>query len=782
MGKRWTRLNRPFLIGFAVGLFFWWWNCLPDPFFEEPYATVVLSREGQLLGARLSSDEQWRFPPGDSIPHHFSKALITFEDKRFFDHLGVDPLALLRAIRDNFRSGRIVSGGSTLTMQTIRLMRSNPDRNLFEKWKEIWMALRLELACSKDEILALYTAHAPFGGNVVGLEAASWRYFGRPPHLLSEAEAASLAILPNAPSLILPGRNGNAYKQKRDRLLNRMAESGSLSKTRRDLSILEPLPGKPVDLPMNAYHLTSRLHRKEPGRAYLTTIDMDIQNLVSDIASRHSRDQSASGIYNIGVLVADVRSGEVTAYIGNSPGLYEHEGHVDMISARRSSGSILKPFLYAALYDEGTINPRTLVPDIPVYLNGFYPENFDKEYRGAIPAGEALARSLNIPSVLLLRDFGVDRFLKTLHNMGFTTLDRSSDDYGLSLILGGGEVTLWELGGAYAQLTRVSRHFAETSGKYYRSDLHGLTLFTSNEKDSEPSLQPYGLGAGAQYLVLKDLQEVSRPDEMLAWESFGSGRIAWKTGTSFGFRDAWAVGTDGDKVVAVWVGNADGEGRPGLIGTRVAGPVLFEVFRSLGTRSSINLPQNDLIPQLICRESGFLMGQDCPSGDTLLLPTRAVNVGTCPWHRTILVDETQMLRYNGDCLPKDGNFKRKVWFDLPPAMSHFYERSHPRDPLPPLSPQCLSEKAPMEMIYPRDLQRIALPLDRNGMMSEAIFEVAHRVDDAIIYWYVDEHFLGTTRQDHKMSIQEIPGDHQLVIIDDAGNELKVPFKVIQTRP
>ncbi|MDR1411275.1 MAG: transglycosylase domain-containing protein, partial [Spirochaetaceae bacterium] len=440
---------------------------LPDPLFSPPYSPVLYGRGGELLGARVARDGQWRFPPGPQVNGRFAAALLEYEDRRFRYHPGIDPVAVCRAFFQNLRAGRIVSGGSTLTMQTIRLSRQSSrreaglsaGRTLLEKAVEAVLALRLEIALSKDEILALYAAHAPFGGNVVGLEAASWRWFGRSAEDLSWAEAAALAVLPNSPSLVHPGRNRELLREKRDALLGRLFSRGLIGEETFFLARSEALPAEPLPLPQLAPHLLSRILGEQGGGqgAYSridTTLDKAMQEQADRIMNRWALRFAENNVMNGACLVMDTPSGEVRAYIGNVRS--SEAADVDIIDSPRSSGSILKPFLFAAMLDSGDILPVSLVSDIPTRVGSYSPENISRNYLGAVPAASALARSLNIPAVRSLRRYGVSRFARLLRSLGVSTLFRPDDEYGLPLILGGAEVTLWDMAGLYAGLARTS--------------------------------------------------------------------------------------------------------------------------------------------------------------------------------------------------------------------------------------------------------------------------------------------------------------------------------------
>ena len=490
---------------------------------------------------------------------HFEQAIIAFEDKRFKHHIGIDPLAIGRAIVQNSKEGKIKSGASTLTMQVIRLSRKGKSRNIWQKMIEAIWALRLECSYSKSEILKLYASHAPFGGNVVGLEAASWRYFKKSPAQLSIAESAMLAVLPNAPSLIHLSKNREKLVQKRNRLLNKMMVEGIITKEDYELSLLETIPESPYPLPALSRHLLEYVNEKLPGQMVESSLDREVQMMLNEIAQYHNHINAQSDIHNMGILVLDTPTGNVLGYLGNAPGA-QREASVDMIQAHRSSGSVLKPFLYAYLLEEGQMMPRSLLKDVPTQIQGFNPKNYNRKYSGATTADRALAMSLNVPAVLSLQKYGVEPFIHRLQGLGFKSINKSAEHYGLSLILGGAEVSLWQLCGAYASLGRILMRFNK-EGRYSQKDVHPPSVRSIIPSASD-SYQPTTLSAGSIYNTFSAMLQVLRPIEEGEWQQFESSRpLAWKTGTSYGHRDAWAVGVSPRYTIGVWVGNANGEGK-----------------------------------------------------------------------------------------------------------------------------------------------------------------------------------------------------------------------------
>jgi penicillin-binding protein 1C len=769
--------------GVIVLLLAIFWFSLPSPLFDDPYATVVYDRNGKLLGARIAADGQWRFPALDSVPDKFTTCLLHFEDRQFFWHPGFNPVSLVRAAIQNIKARKIVSGGSTLTMQTIRLSRQGKPRTVLEKMIEIWLAMRLELTNSKKAILSEYASHAPFGGNTVGLGAASWRYFGRPPEGLSWAEAAVLAVLPNAPSAIHPGRNRDDLLQKRNRLLRVLLNEGIIDMVTYNLSSEEPLPQSPMPLPNLAPHLVARVYKEKPGTQYYSTVDGDLQEKALAAGRRYQEMMKANLIFNAAIIVIDLHSDEVIAYVGNTADQEDplHSPDVDIIMAPRSSGSILKPFLYAAMMDAGELLPGMLIPDVPSYYSGFSPKNFSQTYDGAVPAKLALSRSLNIPAVYLLKEYGVQPFYDMLKKLGMTTLDKPSSHYGLSLILGGAETRLWDISTMYTNMGRTLMSYIENDRDYRGVQTGTPTLGMESRGMESLGTESQVYSAGAAWLALDALRDVNRPEEEEGWQSFASSReIAWKTGTSFGFRDAWAVGMTSDYLVGVWVGNADGEGRPGLTGVSAAAPLMFEVFRLLPASPHWFLAPYDQLEKVeVCRQSGHRPSVYCPDRDSVYISLNGLKSLPCPFHHLLQLDATGRYRVNADCYPAE-KIVRQPWFILPPAMGTYYKFRDPfYKPVPPLLAGCIDDRQKvMQFIYPAGDKKLMIPIGSDGKPGEVVFEAAHQVPSTIIYWNLDDEYLGTTRDIHKMSLQPSKGEHVLTLVDENGNRLVTKIEVV----
>ena len=728
-----------------------------------PYSYALYDKIGTLLGASVASDGQWRFSPG-TVPDKFAQAVIVFEDKRFYYHLGIDPIAVLRAVVSNIRAGRIVSGASTLTMQTMRLLAGNKPRTFGQKCKESLLAVIAEIRLGKAKILSLYAAHAPFGGNVIGIEAASWRYFNRSSASLTWAEAATLAVLPNQPSLVHPGANRAVLLKKRNTLLQELYARGRIDAQTLELSLAEPLPAKPYPLPSGAPHYLELLKKTNPSAArFYTDLDSGMQKNLYRILERHSRELSRKGIDNAAALIIETATGKVLAYCGNT-GLDGRNGTtsaVDIVQARRSSGSLLKPFLYAAMLDSGRLLPDQLVIDIPTRIGSYKPDNNVPLYRGAVPASEALSRSLNIPAVRMLREYGISHFLDYLKRCGFTTFTRSVDEYGLPLILGGGEITLYEAVYAYAQLMNAACSRSGYSGEHV-----------------------FPVSAGAAWLTLKALTEGVRPDDEALWRVFaGSKRIAWKTGTSNGNRDGWAIGTTEAYTVGVWFGNAEGQGRQDLQSIRTAAPVLFEIFASLPAAHWPAAPSESLKEETFCADSGYIAGRYCSRTVKGFRPAQAPQGTVCPY--CTAVSFTPDGRFQADMSDMTGEYAGQFpfiqnRFVLPPAVEYYYTRFAANyKKLPPfVAGHQGGASSQLAILFPEQGARIVIPVEIDGSAGAMIMQAAARDIGTVIYWDIDGVYLGSTQGTHTMTVRPKIGTHVLTVTDSLGARRVRTFEVL----
>jgi len=781
--RRKTKIKLLVLVVLLICFYF----SLPKTLFNAPTSYILEDKNGELLNATIAADGQWRFPFNEKVPQKFIDCITAFEDKRFFYHPGVDPVAFGRAVIKNIKGKGSTQGGSTISMQVIRLSEKNSNRNIWNKLKESILAVRLECRYSKKKILALYASNAPFGGNVVGLDAAAWRYYGNNPEKLSWGQMATLAVLPNAPSLVHPGKNRDALLRKRNSLLDKLVLDKKLTRQDGELAKMEPLPGMPLPLPQNATHLFQRF-KKENGNAVpatkiITTIDNALQKNVATILHQHQAVLKGNGINNTCALVLDVETGNALAYVGNisDRANKEMESDVDVVSAPRSPGSALKPVLYAAMLSDGLILPNSLIADVPMQIGNYAPKNFDLGYDGAVPAANALSRSLNIPAVKLLQQYKYQRFYETLKQCGITTLNRNADTYGLSLVLGGCEVTMWDMAGMYASMARTLNHQSANKGKADPKDFHEPNYLSQKPKVKSQN-QGVPLDATSIYFTFQAMREVMRPGEEGLWQQFSSSQtIAWKTGTSFGFRDGWAIGITPKYVVAVWVGNTDGEGRPDLVGIKTAAPILFDIFRLLPTVSWFSKPLYNFSYVPVCRQSGYRANLDCRDIDTLFMPANAVKSPLCPYHRMVNLDATGAYRVTADC-ESPSAMQHVSWFVLTPAMEfYFRQKSADYKVLPPFKPGCeFSDAGKMiEIIYPLPNAKIYVPLEINGERGKTVFSAAHRKASAKIFWSLDDSFVGTTQNFHQVALNPSVGKHIITLVDESGVSVSREFEIVE---
>lgn len=758
LSNRWVRWGLiPFCM-FLMLILLW-----PARIPSYAYSSIVNDAEGNLLSAAVAADGQWRFPPPDSVPYRARQSILYFEDEYFHWHPGINPVSLARATWQNVHDGKIVSGASTITMQIARMMTNNR-RTIGNKLSEMVVALNLELRFSKEDLLIKYASMAPFGGNVVGLEAASWRYFGRPPHLLSWAESATLAVLPNNPGSIFPGNQDASLLTKRNRLLLKLKSKQVIDEQTYSLALLEPIPSAPLRIPARAPHLLATFSSQRPGERLASTLDTYWQSRVSELAENHHERMMDNGVENVAAIVVELKTGKILAYKGNTNDPKADGQQVDILQSRRSPGSTFKPLLFAAALDKGLINRRTLLDDVPSFFGGFSPKNFNYGHTGVIPANVALARSLNIPFVHLLQAYTYEQFYQDLKDWGFQSLQRPAGHYGLTLILGGCEVTPWELAQVYFSLYRKA------------ADLPNRTIHFDHAPDTLTSIW---LSKEAIWQTLQAMTTVARPEGERSWRTFFSSQlIAWKTGTSHGFRDAWSVGINGEVLVLVWVGNADGEGRAEMTGIQVAAPLMHSIMRLRpNDRNWLNRIKPFMQKQDICRVSGMLGNGLCPTQE-LEVTSNAARSGLCTYHREFFLDKTGTYRVNADCYPLFDS-KKETYFVLPAVQGHYYGREVPDySGIPALHPKCAENINPIGIIYPNQNSKVYIPIELDETKGQAVFKATHSVLDAALYWHVDDTFYGKTTDDHQLAIWLPPGRHLLTVMDQVGNKMSRTFEVV----
>lgn len=737
------------------------------PLEERPFSPVLYSDEGDLIAATVARDEQWRFPRSQELPEFLKDAIIQYEDEYFLWHPGVNPVSLWKAWRKNREAGKIVRGGSTLTMQVARMARNRRNRSYGQKMLEILAAFKLELLYSKEEILGQWCRLAPFGGNVQGIETAAWRFFGRPLHQLSRAEMATLAVLPNAPALIHPGKNRAALRDKRNALLSKLCENGIVPKEELPLLKAEILPQKPFDLPQKALHLLIHLKKKYPDQyLFESHVSRSMQSKANAAIEKALERLEPRGIRSAAALVIDLERNELKAYCGNTPDSDGDMRYVDLVHAPRSYGSLLKPMLYAYAIDRGALLPKELISDVPTHIQGFEPDNFDEKFRGVVPFDEMLIQSLNVPAVRALHYLGYRTFYDFLQAMQPAHLDRGADHYGLSIILGGAESDLWSMGRMYKGLARSYLG-------YPRPFSHPLIL--QNEKAQKTKLR---LGTFAVDHTVKAMCNLEKPREEQGWRLLRPvEEVAWKTGTSYGHRDAWAVGFNKKFLIAVWVGNENGEGREGLTGINVAAPIFFDLMEQMSEKG-YGLIRNKLYPQQVktCAYTGRRAGPHCDSIEWLSVDKISHQWRSCDAHRVGAIKDNYF--HPLSCL--DSELNADTFFVLPATEESFYRRSNNNYfSLPPLAENCRQEHQSegLHFVYPYREARIFLPVESNGERRALLARAATQGEREQLFWYLDDQFLGVTSEAHEVACLPPPGQHKLTVVHEDGYRISTDFQV-----
>lgn len=715
---------------------------------ENRYSQVVVDNRGKIIGAYLNQDEQWQVKGDGKIPSRLELAVLTFEDREFYNHNGINYLAILRAIKTNiFQKKRI--GASTITMQVAKLYK-NRNRNYINKVLEIIEAKKIENNIGKEEILKLYLNNAPYGGNIIGYRTASLLYFKKEPVNLTWAEGALLAILPNSPGMMNVEKNRETLLKKRNTLLKTMYDTNIISQSQYKLSLNERLPDKRYYFDLLAPHLTRRLKDEYSKEKIInSTIDSEIQKKVDKIVKNYSELIQNKGIKNAAAIVIDNYNGEVKAYIGSQDFYdFEKNGQVDGIISFRSTGSVLKPFLYALSIDDGLIAPQSKLLDIPLYFSNFSPQNANKKYTGLIEAQEALKRSLNIPFVNLLNEYGQDRFfyfLKSVSNFN----DNDFSRYGLSLILGTKEMSIENIAQLYYGLANYGNF---KNIKYIKNDLE--------EKNRQL------ITRGAAYLTINDLSKVQRYGIQNLYT--GRDNISWKTGTSYGQRDGWAAGISPKWTVVVWCGNFTGEGNANISGIRTAGVLLFNIFKSLPKDNSIFIkPENDIKKIKIDNQTGYRVKYDVPTRE-IDYPKDAKPLKLSPYYKKIFVNEDGRLIDS-----RNKNFYKsteKIIVSYPVELFNYLVKEN-------MNIFNISEKT-IKFIYPLNGLKIKVPRDFDGK-KKVIVKISNP-NNYNIFWYLNGEYIGQGL-DTERSFSFLPGEQIIGIIGENGETSQIKFEVTERK-
>lgn len=720
-----------------------------EKIFEDRYSVSVLDNNGNIIGVYLNKDEQWHLKSIDKIPEKLKTAVMVFEDKNFYSHNGVDFSAVIRALKDNIFEKRR-TGASTITMQAVKMAQPK-ERSYFNKYLEIVHAFKLEKYYKKDEILKMYLNNAPYGGNIVGYKTASHMYFRKSPKELTWGEAALLAVLPNSPGLMNVEKNRGKLIEKRNFLLKKLYEENFIDERQYRISLKEPVPDKRYSFPVLAPHLARRLVNENKDKKIIkSTIDSETQKKTEKAVKDYSEFLKLSGINNTAVLIINNKNYEVTAYAGSQDFYdFENKGQVDGITAKRSPGSLLKPFLYAKVIDEGIAASQSKIPDVPLYFSNFSPQNANKKYYGMVEMRDALIKSLNIPFVELLKDYGEDKFFYFLKDI-LNFEDKNPERYGLSLILGTKEFTMEEIGILYSGLANYGNF---KNLKY-------------TEESTEEGRQL--LTKGASYLTLTTMRELERP----GMEKFYREKnpVSWKTGTSHGRRDGWAAGVTPEWTVVVWTGNFTGEGNPNLTGVYTGGNLLFNILKILPKTEKEFVMPSDLEKIKVDSETGYRLKYDIPYKE-IFYPKDAKPLKVSPYYKKIFVNK------NGEEIDsRDESFserEEKYILVYPLEVVNYFVRENLD------VSNIFSEKAAektIKFIYPKNNLKIIVPKDFDGEKS-LIVKIAN-IKNRELYWYVNKEYAGKSREKEK-SFNLKKGNYEITVVSEKGETAKINFQVTE---
>jgi penicillin-binding protein 1C len=739
---------------------------LPTEKLRKPPATFVYSKEGYLLGAFPAPDHFWRKPVGlAEISPRLVTSVIAIEDRYFHYHPGLNPVSLVTALLDNLRAGRIVRGGSTLTMQIARMMEPK-ERTTLNKLFEIFRSVQLEMRYSKPQLLEFFLNLAPYGGNVEGVGAASFFYFDKEPSELTWSEAALLTAIPGSPEKFRPDLNPEQALQKRNRILATLRDRSVIAEQEYESALEEKLPTGRKHIPSTAPHFCQMVCSKYPDSSCIqTTLDFGIQTLCERLARVHYSQLKSKDIHNLAVVVIENVSGRLLGLVG-SPDFDDavHSGQVNGAMAPRSPGSALKPFIYALSFEHGLLSPEMKIEDIPVSYAGYEPENYDEQYHGVVSVREALVHSYNVPAVNTAAQLGLASVHAFLRQAGISTLDKEYFEYGLPLVLGAAEVRLLELANLYATLARG-----------------GVWKPVSELKTQFEQKGTRVLSEGAAYLVTDILVELDRPDLPTCWEStVNRTPVAWKTGTSYGRRDAWAIGYTPHVTVGVWVGNFSGKSSVDLVGAEAAAPLMFDIFNELTSRSPSDWfkPPPDVGTREVCAVSGQPAGRYCTKTRTERFLIGKSPSAKCVVHRPILVESNTGLRLRADCT-SDLDYRQVVVEMWPPRIASWLVSQGMAQPLPAYHPECTEvSTADQPVIVSPENGTVFKLIDHLPNEYQMIaFQASVPGGDGTVHWFLDGELFASANASDRAFYAPQPGYHTLLCVDDRGRCGKVKFSV-----
>lgn len=723
------------------------------------HSQIVTDSNGRILHAFLTSDDKWRMKTElEEITPELQEAIVFKEDKWFYYHLGVNPIAIARAAFNNIFKGKRTSGASTITMQVARLLQPK-SRTYGNKILEMWRALQLEWHFSKKEILQLYLNLVPYGGNIEGVKSAAVLYFDKAPNHLSIAEITTLAIIPNRPTSLLLGRNNDRVKAARNEWLQRFQASKVFDEQAIEDALTEPLNAKRLESPRIAPHFATRMKYEHPSKPIIkTTLQYNQQLKVEKLVSNYIQRIYHQRITNAAVLVLNNQTNQVEAYVGSADFFNsEASGQVDGVRSNRSPGSTLKPFLYGLAFDKGLLTSKYKISDVPTNFTGYSPINYSGEYEGLVTTEYALANSLNVPAVKVLDEMGVDYFLDKLSDAGFQYIKRNQKNLGLSVALGGCGVRLDELTALYAAFANKGQI---REPQYIVGDTAQVNVPILSESGS--------------FIITEILTQLTRPDLPKNIESsMNLPKIAWKTGTSYGRKDAWSVGYNGNYTVGVWCGNFSGEGVPDLSGATVATPLLFNIFNSIDYQSQkawFQAPK-ELDFRWVCSESGLPPNEHCSDQVMDYYLPLVSNNRKCQHYQEVRLNPDESHAYCTSCAPALG-FKKKIFPNYPPEIIAYYEKENiPYDKIPPHNPKCervFSDVAAAPRITSpvNGLEYLIDPLDNTQLMLSCNAPSSTEK----VYWYINDRFFQSATSTENLFFEPKEGKNKITCVDDKGRK------------
>ncbi len=729
------------------------------------YSTIITSNDSTLFHAFLTSDDKWRmYTELNEITPQLKKAIIFKEDKYFRYHFGINPFSVTRALLNNTIRGKRTSGASTITMQVARLLMPK-ERTYWNKFKEMLRAIQLEWHLSKDEILQLYLNLVPYGSNIEGVKSASVIYFGKAPNHLSIAEITALSIIPNRPVSLRPGNNNDYIVRERNKWLKKYLKSELFSEESIRDALEEPLEAYRREVPKMAPHIAYRLKSECPHKKIIrTNIDLEMQQKIQGIVSDYSKRLYFQNIKNATVLLVENSSLKVLSYIGSAD-YYNNEdgGQVDGIKALRSPGSALKPLLYGLAFDMGFITPKCVISDVPVSFGGYEPENYDGKFYGNITAEYALYNSLNVPAVKILDKIGTTVFFNKLTDAGFKQIDKDMHDLGLSSILGGCGTTLEELTGLFCTLA---------NNGIYRKPVY---LNEENTTDEEKEI----LSESSSYMITEILTQLTRPDLPVDWQSTSHmPKIAWKTGTSYGRRDAWSIGYNKKYTIGVWVGNFSGEGVPELSGADKAAPLLFRIFNAVDYDSEedwYHMP-DELKFRYVCSESGKIPDDFCVNQVIDYFIPGVSEADICDHMKAVYINPDSSIAFCTSCKPDAGYIKAYYFNYRPEIITYMNENNISYLKIPPHNPDC-------ERLMAGSAPVITSPVHENEYFADIrdsmqIMLSCNAANDvARVYWYINNKFYKSALANEKVFFQPPEGKVKISCSDDKGRNRDIIIKV-----